>query len=251
MLHTGCIQVIEIEGKRYKLSRLTRGLMKKWLVWADSQLDNPLVIASRNISKCANNQIKELLIDMTSAMATKRFSFFDPPIMSLWSDYNGQFKLFCLLLEEFHFEIPNKECKVIFDKVFNFERIKSYAMGKFPVDLIRLPDGTTSSPVEERALFEELGFISPKPNKEQKMPDWADIDRQLAEASNYVLTPLLIDNLTLPEIQVMLKQDKNKKDDKNKRKTANSDDYDMINAWGQLTPENKLQLAFRMQLDKG
>jgi hypothetical protein len=227
MLHVGTEQVIHIAGKPYRLARFSRGLFRRWLVWADSQLPDPVALAT-SVWDHWPEDFRQGLIDGAEAVAKDRLSFDDPVIMEMWGTEASARFCFGLLLEEHHPELPQWEADRLWACVTHFDRILSLAMGRLP---------SNPSSVQEDYL-KELGLLPSRSVHSGDRQAWHEIDQHIFKYHN--LTCDQIDKLTLPEILTLISAPPEEGfEEKVSRRLASARGYT------QLNPRQRLALVAR------
>src|SRR5688500_1980875 len=99
MTHTGIEQVLPINGKLYKFSRFTRGILRKWIEWGITQIDDPW---PRIIE--ALDALPLDALDLAEQQARNWKSLDNPALRTLYTSQAGTQKILALLLEKYHWQ---------------------------------------------------------------------------------------------------------------------------------------------------
>jgi hypothetical protein len=105
---TGQEQSIEVNGKTYILSRLTRAIMSEFVQWAKSQLPNVLDVISERIDKFPKD-LQELMVKEAVKNSRMQLDFYSDEIQLLMNSPDGLTKMTELLLRKHHPDIQEDE----------------------------------------------------------------------------------------------------------------------------------------------
>lgn len=192
MWHVGSEQWLKVNGKAYRLARWTRRLVRAWYEWALSKIPNPLTTLSQSLHVLPS-YLMLTLVNHADKLATERNNLEGEEFSRLWRSEEGLFKVFSLLIGEHHPELDEDEIKEVLSQV-DLEALIARASGRLPIDEVEL----------EKDYLRELGLMPAEASIPQPPVDWANIDRELFR--NCYLTPQQVDEMTLPEIIVILGQ---------------------------------------------
>jgi len=221
MNHIGVEQVFEVKGRRYRLGRLTRAVVRAWLQWADLQVPTPLELAWRHLEDfpCPN-----VLVKIADDANARRFTPEDPTTVLELTEM-GQFEFFCLLMDKHHWKLSRRKLWWIFCQV-DWTQLVQKAGGVAPVD----------ESEAETDLYRRLGWMPPLASK--SATSWAEIDKSIFQ--NCYITPQQVDSMTLAELQAVLRAEKK---EQSVWSVASAVDSSPTRFYHQLTPEQKLTLS--------
>lgn len=117
MEHIGREQTVEIGGKTYKLSRLTRKMWKAFLAFARDLLPDPLEVVKKALDGFSV-EIQEKLVKEALDKATLYLDLFSPQVGSVLSSIEGQSYLFYLLIRDNH-DVTEEEATNLFFALIN------------------------------------------------------------------------------------------------------------------------------------
>jgi hypothetical protein len=222
MNHIGVEQVFEVKGRRYRLGRLTRGVLRAWLQWADSQVPTPLELAWRHLD---DYPCPEILVKVADEANARRFTP-DDPTTALELTELGQFEFFCLLMDPYHWHLSRRKLWRLFSRI-NWPMLLQKAGGVAPTD-----EGEA-----ETDMYRALGWLPPL-FSQNAATAWADIDRSIFQ--NCYITPEVVDSMTLAELRAVLKPEKK---EQSVWSVAAAVSASPTRFYHSLTPEQKLTLS--------
>lgn len=115
-------QVITIEGKQYKLARLTRGIMKDFANWAKSLLPNPLDVVAQKLHLFKDfPELQQMMVKEAVKDAKTFGEITSPEVQEIMDSFDGQVKMVTMLLQVHQPEITED---VAFDLAMKFVQEK-------------------------------------------------------------------------------------------------------------------------------
>lgn len=191
MKHVGREQTVYAEDRAYRLSRFTRGLVRRWIEWAKSVLPDPCEGLGEYLYRFPP-AVQLRILEETNAILEAREDLDDPEMRFLWESEEGLRQMFFLMLEKHHWnERPEPVYEAVRQK-HDLRELVLTASGSLPKTQREIQD----------AYYASLGWLPPPlPSKRKRRTDWQDIDRELFK--NFNITPAQIDELTLTELQVI------------------------------------------------
>lgn len=117
--YVGKEQTIVVDGKSYKLSRLTRATMKEFAEWAKSLIPNPLDVVAERLDQFAKYpHLQEVMVKDAVARSKTFGDFNSPEVQSIMSSMDGQIKMVSMLLKPNHPELTEDE---VFDIALKYQ----------------------------------------------------------------------------------------------------------------------------------
>lgn len=99
---------VEVNGKTYTLSRMTRKILNEWLEWAEPQLVNPLDVVKGHLDGFTKEQ-QDLIIKEALKAARQRRDVTSPEVQGFMSTPAGMTHLVQLLLKDHHPDVTEDE----------------------------------------------------------------------------------------------------------------------------------------------
>lgn len=198
MHHVGIDTFIEVDNKKYKLSRFERKEHRKFLDWADKVIPDPFELIMGRLESFPP-ALQEILVKEALQYAKMRLTMLSPEVQNLLQTSEGGIKLLEVMLQRHHPELTTAEVENIYDRCQE-EHGPDYLISKVAEVSGRLPVTETEA---EREKYEELGLTPKKKRLNVEQPeDWIKIDKILAREFN--LMPSEVDCLTVSEIALLL-----------------------------------------------
>lgn len=186
MNHLGIEQVVRFGKRAYRLSRLTRGVLRKWLVWAEEKL--PLMEELLKGYGDLPPSAQTILLRQLDAYKPIRGTLADPIIGDLYCTAEGQLYLFFLLFDLHHPDVTFRTASRIATRI-DLAEVFLRASGRNQADEAEV----------EAAYYRELGIVPYGPSEgKPKGLNWAEFDRNIFQ--NFNILPNQLDLLTIPEI---------------------------------------------------
>lgn len=154
MRHLGTEVEITVGGKKYKLSRFSRKIVKQFIDWAQTVLPDPLTLVKDKLKDFPPN-VQEIIVKDALANARMRRSVNNPEIQALMTTPEGGMKLLSLMFQAHHPNLTDAEVEAIYEQI-GLEYGEGYlesklvqAAGEMPVD----------DAEAERQVMQEAGLI--------------------------------------------------------------------------------------------
>lgn len=225
MRHIGTEQTITVGKRTYRLSRLTRGIIRQLFAWCCEQAPSPLELAKRHIDDWPCPQG---LIEVTEELMQLYGTEDDQTFVELNGSPEGDFRLFCLLMVKYHTDLSEERLWALFRQIdpTKWLYLQQQASGVF----------TTERQAEE-GMFRHLGWM---PAGKSKRTSWEEIDRDIFQ--NCYLRPQDVDEMTLPEIAAVIQP---KEEPTTVANAAQALANASVQFYKHLTPTHRLELLQR------
>jgi hypothetical protein len=191
--HFGREVEVSIGGCPYTLSRLTRGIFRRFVDFADQTLPDPATIAQDCISRVPEPTAR-LIATEAYRWAVARLWFFAPHMTALLFSHVGLCHLFFLLLQKHH-AVSREQATDLLSALTTdvFLQVMPTLQGIAPIDPVKLLDNAC----EQAGLLPQARATDSRPDPNY----WLRMDVSLMQ--NYYLKPAQIDELTLTEITLL------------------------------------------------
>ncbi len=160
MEHLGKEVIIEVNGRKYRLSRFTRRIANEFLDWADKYLGSPLARAKEHI-KDFPEHLQAIIVKDALELARMRRSITSPEIQNLLATPEGSTRLFYLLFKDHQPTMTEAEV----DNVCNDYTVENGLEGLgvlFSVAAGRMPKPESEA---EKEALQSMGAL---PSSEEK-----------------------------------------------------------------------------------
>lgn len=154
MNHIGRETTVEVNGKKYRLSRFTRKILRSFLDWANVELGNPLDAIKDRLAGFPPH-LQEMIVKDALEQARLRRSVNSPEVQSLLATPQGSMKLLSLLFQQHHPELTDADVEAIYDACAT-EHGESYLEKKIVEASGQMPKD--ESEIEREAL-QEAGLL--------------------------------------------------------------------------------------------
>lgn len=226
MFHVGDEQVLSLNGQPFRLSRLTRGVLRRWLRWASRRLPDPVNLALAVWDRWPEAG-KVALAKVATELAEVRRTLADPAVAELWATDEGQRELLGLLLERHHPAVDGDQLAKLYEEAkagYNLAEVLTTAAGEMPED-------TTE---KERQAYIRAGLLPPDTPGKDRPVDWLEVDRNLFQ--HLYIMPHQADEMTLPEIAAMSSQ---------KRELTLGEAIEHARLYPKLSPLDRLLIHYK------
>jgi hypothetical protein len=115
MDYIGSEPLIEVNGKRYRLGRFTRKVLKQFLSWADEELGNPLEQVKGQLAGFPEH-IQEIMVRDAIDRAKLRRSINSPEVQALLTTPEGAMKILALLFQQHQPALSDRDVERIYDE---------------------------------------------------------------------------------------------------------------------------------------
>lgn len=177
------------------MSRYTRALFRRLVVWAGQNSPDPLATAEQvlsfNLTDEAATEVVAKAVDEAPTWRTLE----DPYVGAMLASREADLQALILLLEKYHFD-EAEEAALLIAQEHDLDVIMDVARGHFP--------GKQSVGVIH--YLAQLG-LEKQYDPEHIPYDWAQLDRDCFQAHG--ILPHELDELTLPEISALVRADSN------------------------------------------
>lgn len=119
---------IEVNGKKYRLSRFTQSIGEAFLSWADKRLGNPLDKIKGTLAGFPP-EVQKILATRAYEEASKPRTLSSDDVQSLLQTYEGGLKLIGLLLQRYNPELTDSQVKDVYESCSE-EHGEDYLAGK-------------------------------------------------------------------------------------------------------------------------
>lgn len=111
MNYIGKETTIKVGDKEYKLSRLSRSIMREFVEWAKTLLPDPLEAALDAVKQLSGHlELQQLLVKEALNERKSYLDFRSPEIQELLDTFDGQVKMVQLLLKKNHPNLNEDDC---------------------------------------------------------------------------------------------------------------------------------------------
>ncbi len=114
MNHIGRETYVEVEGRKYRLSRFTRKLVSAFLDWSEAVLPNPFDAIKGKLDGLPEFA-QQLIVKDAIEAAKLRKSLNSPEVQALMGTDKGLMKIICLLFSTHHPELTVEDASKIYD----------------------------------------------------------------------------------------------------------------------------------------
>lgn len=184
MRFLGVEQVLTLDGRRYRLGRLTLSLLRRWTDWAVDQLEPLILPDPRPLSLEALEYFEEL------AATWKTLS--NPHVKALYGTPDGRAEIWRLLFDKYHWRLDPLP---LLDHCENLERVLNLASGVSATTILDV----------QREYLTSLGQLD---TEDSEPVDWTE--QFAALFANLYLRPHDIAEMTLPELVTVCRAKPNK-----------------------------------------
>lgn len=155
MNYIGKETLVEIGGKKYKLSRFTRGIVRQFMDWADKELGNPLLEIKDVIQDFPPN-VQEIMVKDAMNRKAQRRSFHSPDVQALLSSPEGVMKLLSFLFQQHQPELSDDDVAGLYDLSIAEHGGEEYLSDKIAECAGKMPKDESAL---EREYLQEHGLL--------------------------------------------------------------------------------------------